>query len=191
MQIDDDQILVRAILDGDRSSFEELMQRYNKRIFNFILRMVRSQETALELSQDFFLKIYANLEKYNFQYKFSTWAYKICHNLVLDHLRRQKGITHSLDDDSVSARELVQAEHYTSDSGFSEMAAEEVRQILWQAVDRLPLKFRELILMRFVQELKYEEISEVTGLPVGTVKNRIFKAKEFLRLEMEGHEMLV
>jgi len=191
MQMDDDQRLIKAILAGSRSSFEELMQMYNKKIFNFILRMVRNQETAVELTQDFFLKIYTNLEKYNFQYKFSTWAYRICYNLVLDHIRKQRGLTCSLDDDSVSPQELVQAEHFTKDSGFSLMAAEEIRLLLWEAVDQLPLKFRELILMRFMQELKYEEIAEITGLPVGTVKNRIFKAKEFLRAEMENHEMLI
>ncbi len=183
--LDDDQVLIKRILTGDRGSFEELMRKYNRKIFNFIARMVRDDEAAVELTQDFFIKMYAVIAKYNFEYKFSTWAYRICYNLVIDHIRKHQTHVDSLDDDSVSAGDMLSSDNVVREDGFQALAAEETRIMVWDLVDRIPLKFRELILLRYVQELKYEEIAEITHLPVGTVKNRIFKAKEFLRQEIE------
>jgi len=183
--LDEDQNLILRILDGDRGSFEELMRKYNRKIFNFIVRMVRDDEAAVELTQDFFIKMYAVIAKYNFEYKFSTWAYRICYNLVIDHIRKRQAHVDSLDDDSVTAHDLLESDNVVREDGFQVLAAAETRTMVWELVDRIPLKFRELILLRYVQELKYEEIAEITHLPVGTVKNRIFKAKEFLRQEIE------
>ena len=102
MILDDDQVLIKKILEGHKSSFEELMKKYNKKIFGFIFRMVRDEEIAIELTQDFFIKIFNVLAKYNFEYKFSTWAYRICYNLVIDYVRKNQTYIDSLDDDSVS-----------------------------------------------------------------------------------------
>jgi RNA polymerase sigma-70 factor (ECF subfamily) len=80
---------------------------------------------------------------------------------------------------------MVESENYVSESGIDDLVKEEIREYTWGVVDRIPLKYRELILLRYLQELKYDEIAEVTEIPVGTVKNRIFKAKEMLRQELE------
>jgi RNA polymerase sigma-70 factor, ECF subfamily len=185
MILDEDQVLIKNILEGKKSSFEELMKKYNKKIFGFIYRMVRDEEVAVELTQDFFIKIYNVMAKYNFQYKFSTWAYRICYNLVIDYVRKHQTQVDSLDDDSVSQRQMMASENYESEDGFVQLAREEMNQFVWKAVDNIPLKYKELILLRYLQGLKYDEIAEVTALPVGTVKNRIFKAKEILKMEME------
>jgi RNA polymerase sigma-70 factor (ECF subfamily) len=161
------------------------MKKYNKKIFGFIYRMVRDDEVAVELTQDFFIKIYNVMAKYNFQYKFSTWAYRICYNLVIDYVRKNQTQVDSLDDDSVSQRQMMASENYEMEDGFVRLAREEMNRFVWKAVDNIPLKYKELILLRYLQGLKYDEIAEVTQLPVGTVKNRIFKAKEILKTEME------
>ncbi len=166
------------------------MRKYNKRIYNFVIRMVRNDEVATDLTQDFFIKIYSVLSKYNFEYKFSTWAYRICYNLVIDHIRRHQTPVDSLDADVVSQRDLLQSENYVRDDGFKLLSDQEVRTYVWNTVDTIPLKYRELILLRYIQDLKYEEIADITDLPVGTVKNRIFKAKELLKGEMEKDGML-
>lgn len=189
MMLDDDQALIKKILDGDKSSFEELMKKYNKKIFGFIFRMVRDEEVAIELTQDFFIKIFNVLAKYNFEYKFSTWAYRICYNLVIDYVRKNQAYVDSLDDESVSQKQLLESENYIKEDGFDKLAREEVREYIWKAVDAIPLKYRELILLRYLQGLKYDEIARTTELPVGTVKNRIFKAKEILRTEIEKDGM--
>jgi len=190
MMLDEDQTLIRRILKGEKAAFEELMRRYNKKIYNFVIRMVRNDDVAIELTQDFFIKIFTIVDKYNFQYKFSTWAYRICHNLVIDYIRKNVQPVHSLDDETVSSRELVQSENISRDDGFKSLADAETRISLWRAVDQMPLKYRELILLRYIQDLKYEEIADIMELPVGTVKNRIFKAKEILRQEIEKDGML-
>jgi len=189
MILDEDQVLIKKILEGNRSSFEELMKKYNKKIFGFIFRMVREEETAVELTQDFFIKIYNVMAKYNFEYKFSTWAYRICYNLVIDHVRKNQTQVDSLDDESVSQKQMMASENFESEDGFSHLAREEMNQYVWKAVDCIPLKYRELILLRYLQGLKYDEIADFTGLPVGTVKNRIFKAKEILKTEIEKDGM--
>ena len=189
MILDDDQVLIKKILEGKKSSFEELMKKYNKKIYGFIYRMVRSEEVATELTQDFFIKIYRVLAKYSFEYKFSTWAYRICYNLVIDHVRKNQTQVDSLDDDSVSQKQMLESENFVSEDGFEALAKEELSEYVWGVVNGIPMKYRELILLRYLQGLKYDEIAEVTGLPVGTVKNRIFKAKEILRLEIDKDGM--
>ena len=191
MEADEDQVLIRRVLRGDRRAFEELMRKYERRIYGFVVRMVRNEETAVDLTQDFFIKIYTVLDKYNFEYKFSTWAYRICYNLVIDHIRKHQAQVDSLDDDSVSSRDMLESDNVSREDGFRALARAETRHYVWRVVDPLPLKFRELILLRYIQDLKYEEIAEIMSLPVGTVKNRIFKAKEILKQEMERDGMLV
>ncbi len=190
LELNDDQVLIRKILDGDKSSFEELMKKYDKKIFGFIYRMVRDEDVAIELSQDFFIKIFNVLTKYNFEYKFSTWAYRICYNLVIDYVRKNQAYVDSLDDDNISQKQMLESENYIREDGFDKLAREELRDYIWKVVDSIPLKYRELILLRYLQGLKYDEIARVTDLPVGTVKNRIFKAKEILRMEIEKDGML-
>ena len=189
MIMDEDQVLITKILEGNQSSFEELMKKYNKKIFGFIFRMVRDEEVAIELTQDFFIKIYSVLAKYNFEYKFSTWAYRICYNLVIDYVRKNQAQVDSLDDEAVTQKQMMESENYVSEDGFDHLVKEELNQYIWKVVDCIPVKYKELILLRYLQGLKYDEIAQVTDLPVGTVKNRIFKAKELLRSEIEKDGM--
>jgi RNA polymerase sigma-70 factor, ECF subfamily len=191
MTLDEDQVLIKKTLRGDRRAFEELMRKYEKKIFSFVVRMVRNEDTAVDLTQDFFFKIFTVLEKYNFEYKFSTWAYRICYNLVIDHIRKNQAQVDSLDDETVSSRDMLDSDNVSREDGFKALARQETRDYVWRVVDEIPLKFRELILLRYIQDLKYEEIAEITSLPVGTVKNRIFKAKEILKQEMEKDGMLI
>lgn len=189
MILDDDQVLIKKILEGKKSSFEELMRKYNKRIYNFIFRMVRDEETAIELTQDFFIKIFMVLQKYNYEYKFSTWAYRICYNLVIDYIRKNKAYIDSLDSKNVSQKRMVDSKNIISEDGFDHLEKKEIKDYIWKTVDIIPFKYRELILLRYLQGLKYDEIAQIAGLPVGTVKNRIFKAKELLRKEIEKDGM--
>ncbi len=185
MELDEDQVLIKKTLKGEKRAFEALMRKYEKKIFSFVIRMVRNEETAIDLTQDFFIKVFTVLDKYNFEYKFSTWAYRICYNQVIDHIRKNQGQVHSLDDDSISSKDMLNSENVSRQDGFRNLSQQETRIYIWRVVENIPPKFRELILLRYIQELKYEEIAQITELPVGTIKNRIFKAKELLKKEME------
>ncbi len=190
MMLDEDQVLIKKILAGKRSSFEELMKKYNKKIYSFVYRMVRDEEVAVELTQDFFIKIYRVMGKYNFEHKFSTWAYRICYNLVIDHVRKNQTQIDSLDGETVTQKQLMDSENYVSEDGFDHLEKEEMSDYVWGVVDNIPVKYRELILLRYLQGLKYDEIADITDLPVGTVKNRIFKAKEIIKAEIVNDGVL-
>ena len=108
---------------------------------------------------------------------------------MIDYVRKNQAQVDSLDDEAVSQKQLLESENYVSEDGFDHLLKEELHQYIWNLVDCIPLKYKELILLRYLQGLKYDEIAEITGLPVGTVKNRIFKAKEILRAEIEKDGM--
>ncbi len=191
MSVDEDQVLVKKILEGKRSSFEELMRRYNGKIYGYIYRMVKEEEVAVELAQDFFIKLYRVMDKYNPEHRFSTWAFRICYNMVIDYIRKhQQYQVDSLDGEAVTARKMVETDNYVKEDGFDALAQEQFRENLWMLVERIPVKYRELLLLRYHQELKYEEIADMVKLPVGTVKNRLYKAKKYLKKEIEKNGML-
>lgn len=173
-----DSELVQSTLAGRESDFEELVRRYQRPIAAYVYRMVGDYDAALDLTQEVFIKVYASLSRYRAEFKFSTWIYKIAHNAAIDHLRRHatRGAVASSDDNraegTVESRRLSPEQESERSERCSEI--EEVVQLL-------PAPYRELILLRHAQDLSYEEIAEVTGLPLGTVKNRLFRAREAMR----------
>ncbi len=172
--------LVTSAATGVESCFEELVRRYQRPIAAYVYRMVGNYDTTLDLTQEIFIKVYASLGRYSPQFKFSTWIYKIAHNAAVDQLRRS------------SARQLsiigtTEGDHYElaieagTLSPEQESEREERRAEIETVVRSLPATYRELIILRHSHDLMYEEIAEVTGLPLGTVKNRLFRAREMMR----------
>jgi RNA polymerase sigma-70 factor, ECF subfamily len=175
-----DRDLVATATTGVEGSFEELVRRYQRPISAYVYRMVGDYEAALDLTQEIFIKVYGSLARYRSEFKFSTWIYKIAHNSAVDHLRRNAGRERSL----VSGTEGDQYDlpiESTSLSPEQESERRERRLEIEAVVRSLPNAYRELIVLRHSQDLTYEEIVEVTGLPLGTVKNRLFRAREMMR----------
>jgi RNA polymerase sigma-70 factor (ECF subfamily) len=175
----DRELVANAAVGGD-GSFEELVRRYQRPISAYVYRMVGDYDAALDLTQEIFIKVYGSLSRYRPEFKFSTWIYKIAHNSAVDHLRRNAGRERSL----VSGPE---GDHYDLPvpsgklSPEQESEREERRVEIESVVRALPAAYRELIILRHSQDLTYEEIVAVTGLPLGTVKNRLFRAREMMR----------
>jgi RNA polymerase sigma-70 factor, ECF subfamily len=172
--------LVATAINGQEGSFEELVRRYQRPISAYVYRMVGNYESALDLTQEIFIKVYASLRKYRSEFKFSTWIYKIAHNAAVDHLRRSSTREQSL----ISGNESDQFELPIESRRLSpeqESERKERRLEIESVVRALPANYRELIILRHSQDLTYEEIVEVTGLPLGTVKNRLFRAREMMR----------
>ncbi len=180
-----DRDLVATTTTGVEGSFEELVRRYQRPISAYVYRMVGDYEVALDLTQEIFIKVYGSLSRYRSEFKFSTWIYKIAHNSAVDHLRRNGGRARSL------SREL-DGDQYDlpiesgSLSPEQESERKERRLEIEGVVRSLPNAYRELIVLRHSQDLTYEEIVEVTGLPLGTVKNRLFRAREVMRQQFIG-----
>ena len=175
-----DRELVSTAVSGVEGSFEELVRRYQRPISAYVYRMVGNYESALDLTQEIFIKVYNSLERYRAEFKFSTWIYKIAHNSAVDHLRRNATREQSL----VLGSDGDQFELPIESSRLSpeqESERRERRGEIETVVRSLPANYRELIVLRHSQDLSYEEIVEVTGLPLGTVKNRLFRAREIMR----------
>jgi RNA polymerase sigma-70 factor (ECF subfamily) len=175
-----DRELVASAVDGLEGGFEELVRRYQRPISAYVYRMVGDYDAALDLTQEIFIKVYGSLARYRSEFKFSTWIYKIAHNCAVDHLRRNNGREQSL----VSGTEADQYElpiESKRPSPEQESEREERRLEIENVVCALPSVYRELIILRHSQDLTYEEIVEVTSLPLGTVKNRLFRAREMMR----------
>jgi RNA polymerase sigma-70 factor (ECF subfamily) len=172
--------LVQSALAGRETSFEELVRRYQRPIAAYVYRMVGDYDSALDLTQEVFIKVYNSLTRYRSEFKFSTWIYRIAHNAAIDHLRR-----HSVREQSFvtgidgERREItIESRRLTPEQ---ESEKKEQRSEIESVVQMLPAAYRELIVLRHSQDLSYDEIAEVTGLPLGTVKNRLFRAREAMR----------
>src|ERR671926_514834 len=175
-----DRELVATAVSGVDGSFEELVRRYQRPISAYVYRMVGNYESALDLTQEIFIKVYSSLRRYRAEFKFSTWIYKIAHNCAIDHLRRTATREQSL----VMGSESDQFDMPVECGRLSpeqESERRERRIEIESVVRTLPSNYRELIVLRHSQDLSYEEIVEVTGLPLGTVKNRLFRAREMMR----------
>jgi RNA polymerase sigma-70 factor (ECF subfamily) len=175
-----DSELVATAIRGFEGSFEELVRRYQRPISAYVYRMVGNYESALDLTQEIFIKVYNSLRRYRAEFKFSTWIYKIAHNCAIDHLRRNTTREQSL----AIGPENDQFEMPVESGRLSpeqESERRERRVEIESVVRALPANYRELIVLRHSQDLSYEEIVEVTGLPLGTVKNRLFRAREMMR----------
>lgn len=173
--------VVERVLGGDTDAFAVLVERYQRGLANYIFHMVRHYEEALELTQEVFLKVYSSLDKYDRQYKFSTWIYKIASNHTIDHMRRHEVPTTPLEvapSDGGPSRELP-VESQTLDPQES-LTMKDLLEQIQEAVDELPPSYRELIVLRHYSFRSYEEMAKITGLPIGTVKNRIFRARQIL-----------
>jgi len=185
-----EQKIIEKILAGHPEDFASLVDRYKKRLFNYIYRMVNHYDSALELSQDVFLKAYASLDKYDPSYRFSTWIFRIATNTAIDYLRKRKGYYTSIDqpfqyDDEDGLYIQLKDEGDTPEEMLEQ---KETTTKIEKAIGHLPEKYKQLIILRHINDCSYGEISEMTRLPLGTVKNRIFRAREALRqiLEEQG-----
>jgi RNA polymerase sigma-70 factor (ECF subfamily) len=142
--------------------------------------MLGNYDASLDVTQEIFIKVYNSMARYSAEYKFSTWLYKIAHNAAIDHLRRNHNHTQSLEIENEDGTYQLQFESKRL-SPEQEREQSEWRKEIGAVVKCLPTGYRELILLRHNQDLSYDEIADVTNLPLGTVKNRLFRAREMMR----------
>jgi len=172
--------LVNHAVSGGEAGFEELVRRYQRPIVSYVYRMLNDYEASLDVTQEVFIKVYNSLDRYSCDYKFSTWLYRIAHNAAIDHLRRNSMNAQSIETENGDGSYQLQIE--SSDPNPEQIRQRsEWRTEIESVVKRLPAAYRELILLRHSQDLSYDEIADVTGLPLGTVKNRLFRAREMMR----------
>jgi RNA polymerase sigma-70 factor (ECF subfamily) len=176
-----DERLVELSLDGDEGAFGILVRRYQRRLTAFLSQLVGDIELARELSQEAFVRAWSALERFNPKYRFSTWLFRIAHNLGIDQLRRRRLKTTPLyrTDSEGDEVEVVVADLDKDPLGHLEnrALASELRDV----IEGLRPEYRELVLLRHFGGLSYQEIADFTEMPLGTVKNKLFRAHSVLR----------
>ena len=181
-----DQEVVEHARDGRESAYRELVRRYQRPVFSLIYRMVRDRELAEDLSQETFVKVLNAIDRYRPEFKFSSWVFKIANNAAIDHLRRKALDTLSLDGgpDATTA-ERVEATALqigdTTESPLDELEARELGSAIERAIGKLRPEYQTCIILRHVEGRPYDEIADILGLPLGTVKTYIHRARAELR----------
>ena len=172
--------LIETAIGGREDSFEELVRRYQRPITAYVYRMLNNYDASLDVTQEVFIKVYNSLRRYSSEYKFSTWLYRIAHNAAIDYMRKNSVSQQSLESENADGAFQMQIESPRPNPE-QERERSEWRREIESVVRCLPTAYRELILLRHAQDLSYDEIAEITNLPLGTVKNRLFRAREMMR----------
>lgn len=177
-----DLTLVKAAIEGKQNAYAELMDRYRESIYFMMLKMVKNQDDADDLTIEAFGKAFSRLEQYSPSFAFSTWLFKIASNNCIDFIRKKRISVTSMD----TGRTTDDGEVIFFDAKATTLDPEETIiqnqkvKLMRNLVSKLKPRYRELIEKRYFEELSYEEIAEELNLPLGTVKAQLFRAREFL-----------
>jgi len=188
-----DNSLVREFIAGNDAAFGQLVAKYKDSITNYLAMMVNDYDTAIDLSQETFLRVYRNIHRYSNIYQFSTWIYRIATNLAIDEMRYRKrrgrvfyrnvwGSRQS-DEHDAPEFEITDARRGPRD----EILLKESGEVLNDAIRSLPEKYRTAFIMKEVQELPYDEIAKVLNCSAGTIKSRLHRARELLQRKLEHY----
>ena len=178
----DDYQLVLAAIGGNQKAYETLMNRYRNSVYHAMFKMVNSAVEADDLTIEAFGKAFGKLPSYAPNYAFSTWLFRIAINNCIDHIRKKRLRTYSMDDTikSDSNSEFSQTlSNFDPDPEQMMMHDQKIAHVRG-LVEKLALKYRSMIELRYYEELSYEEIAQEMQLPLGTVKAQLFRAKELL-----------
>jgi len=183
----DDVELVQKAKQGDSKAYDKLVVQYRDVVYAIVYRMVRNKQEAEDLTQEAFIKAHKSIGSFNEDYAFSTWLFKIATNNCIDFFRKRKLKTYSMDETIKYKEGEIKQEYADPDPDVEyEIVANERTQIIRNAIDELPEKYRIVIELRHQKEHSYEQISEDLELPLGTIKARIFRAREMLNKSLRG-----
>lgn len=174
-------LIVQQVLEGDTNAFEELVLEYEKKVYNVALRILGNNEDAADMTQEAFIKAYNSLSGFRGDSKFSVWLTRIVSNLCLDFLRsrnRRPTISLSMEDDDGDDVQLDIADTRQSPELLLERSL--TRESVRRGLRSLPEDYREILLLREIQGLSYDEIAAALNIEVGTVKSRIFRGRKKL-----------
>ncbi len=177
-----DEELIAAILRGDQELFGDLVDRYQGRLVNYLYRLLRNLDEAHDLSQEVFFKIYKALDRYDPRYRFSTWLFRVAQNSAIDLLRKRrlKMVSMTVPDEEDGGDRNWEFAGDDKDA-YGDLRNRERGEAIQRAVEGLPWEYRELVLLRHFGELSYDEIANLKGMPLGTVKNKLFRGRQMLK----------
>ena len=171
--------VVSRALSGSQAAYREIVRRYQRPLLNLIAQIVRDRAEAEDLTQEVFVKAFRALDRYDPARRFSSWLFTIAHNHALDRLRTVHGVTLSIDSDEVPD---VPSAPVASPADLAERAR--LADALGDALGRLRVEYRAAVVLRYQEDLTQQEIAEVMGVPEGTVKTYLHRARKELAREM-------
>jgi RNA polymerase sigma factor (sigma-70 family) len=172
--------IISRIINGDVMAFKILVKQYEKLVTFMVGRLVQNKEDSQDLCQEVFIKVYKHLSGFKFQSKLSTWIAQIAYGTAINHLKKVSG-KRSLTDDIADFENY----HKTTEDPESILAKKNTSAFIHQQIERLPVHYRTVLTLYHLNEFSYNEIEEITGMPEGTVKNYLFRARKLLKEKLE------
>lgn len=178
LNLDDDFSLVKRFIDGDESAFAVLVQRHKEKVRNIIYLTMNSSNSVDDIAQDVFLTVYRNLRNFRFESQFTTWLYRITVNKCKDYMRKIKirNIFTPIKEAEGKAEDKIAPEN------------NDIAILVHKAIGKLPEKLRIPLLLKDIEGMSYQEIAETVQCEIGTVKSRIFRAREGLKTILKPYE---
>jgi RNA polymerase sigma-70 factor, ECF subfamily len=180
-----DEELVAAVLAGDPERFGELVERYQVRLVNYLFRLLRNPDDAHDLAQEVLVKVYQALDRFDPQFRFSTWLFRIAQNSAIDQIRRRRFRLVSLTPEAADGEGRDWDLPAPERGPYGDLRNRERGDAIQEAIEALPWEYRELILLRHMGELPYEEIARMKEMPLGTVKNKLFRGRQLLKEKLQ------
>lgn len=178
---------IKQVIKGDQNAFAEIVELYKDKVFQLCYRMLGNRHEAEDMAQEAFLRAYVNITKFNQSRKFSTWLYRIATNLCIDRIRKKKP-DYYLDAEVPGTDGLNMYSQIEADTVKPEEEVEnlELQEVIQKEILKLPDKYRSVIVLKYIEELQLQEISEILEIPLGTVKTRIHRGREALRKQLRN-----
>lgn len=176
---------IKQVIKGDQDAFAEIVEIYSNSIYQLGYRMLGNRHEAEDIAQEAFIRAYVNIKSFNQDLKFSTWLFRIATNLCIDRIRKKKP-DYYLDAEVSGTDGLTMYSQLASNSPLPEIELEslELQESVQKEILKLPEKYRSVIVLKYIEELSLNEISEILDLPLGTVKTRIHRGREALRQQL-------
>ncbi len=178
----EDRALVCRIIEGDRQAFRLLIRQNERLVAHMVGRLIDRDEDREELCQDVFLRVYEKIGEFNFQSKLSTWIATIAYRHSINHLRKKK-----IELSDIPEEESFTAHFISEDNPEEALADQEMEAITLKLINLLPAQYKTVLTLYHVDGMNYNEIGEVTGMPEGTVKNYLFRARNLLKEKVKTY----
>ena len=178
---------IKQVLKGDQNAYADIVNLYQHKLYQICYRMLGNKQEAEDIAQEAFVRAYINLHSYDQKRKFSTWIYRIATNLCIDRIRKKKP-DYYLDAEVAGTDGLDMYSQIAADEKLPEdvVAQMELQDRIQYEISRLPDKYRSVIVLKYIEELSLQEISDILDMPLGTVKTRIHRGREALRKQLNN-----
>ena len=178
---------IKQVLKGDQNAYADIVNLYQHKLYQICYRMLGNKQEAEDIAQEAFVRAYINLHSYDQKRKFSTWIYRIATNLCIDRIRKKKP-DYYLDAEVAGTDGLDMYSQIAADEKLPEdvVTQMELQERIQYEISQLPDKYRSVIVLKYIEELSLQEISEILDMPLGTVKTRIHRGREALRKQLNN-----